>query len=102
MVTSWPVLTETLHMLDFNVNMQIDFLKWVNEGAVELFNLKKNHISRIIKLSEKYSNVPVDFADASLLVISEVENIKEIVTIDSDFYVYRNIRNDKLINVFNK
>ena len=48
----------------------------------------------------KYSDVPMDFADASLIIISELENIKEILSIDSDFYVYRNIRNGYVRNIF--
>jgi hypothetical protein len=98
--TTWPVITEVLHMLDFNVNTQIDFLKWLRRGAVVIRQFNINDISRIIELSEKYSDVPMDFADASLIVISELEDIKEIISIDSDFYVYRNIRNEYLKNVF--
>lgn len=98
--TTWPVITEVLHMLDFNVNTQIDFLKWLRRGALVIKQLTIEDLSRIINLSEKYSDVSMDFADASLIVISESENIKEIVSIDSDFYVYRNIRNEYLKNIF--
>lgn len=99
--TSLPVITEVLHMLDFNVNVQIDFLKWVNRGALEIVPISRESIVRIIELSEKYSDVPMDFADATLIVISEMENIKEIISIDSDLYIYRNIRNEYLKNIFN-
>jgi hypothetical protein len=98
--TTWPVITEVLHMLAFNVNTQIDFLKWLRRGAIVIKQLNIDDISRIIELSEKYSDVPMDFADASLIVISELEDIKEIISIDSDFYVYRNIRNEYLKNIF--
>lgn len=100
LVTSWAVITEVLHMLDFNVNVQMDFLKWVERDAMEIPILSKCHISRIIELSEKYSDVPMDFADATLMVISEAEKISEIITIDSDFHVYRNIRKEMLMNIF--
>ncbi|MDI3548598.1 MAG: uncharacterized protein PWR10_2250 [Halanaerobiales bacterium] len=99
--TSWPVITEVLHMLDFNVNVQIDFLKWISRDALEVIPISKESISRIIKLSEKYSDIPMDFADATLIVISEIENISEIIAIDSDFYIYRNIRNEYIKNIFN-
>jgi len=42
----------------------------------------------------------MDFADASLIIVSESENIKEIISIDSDFYIYRNIRNEYIKNIF--
>ncbi|MBA1337195.1 MAG: PIN domain protein [Firmicutes bacterium] len=99
--SSWPVITEVLHMLDFNVSVQIDFLKWISRGALDVKQISIENISRIIDLSEKYSDVPMDFADASLIIISELENINEIIAIDSDFYIYRNIRNEYIKNIFN-
>ncbi|KXS45455.1 hypothetical protein SAMN04488598_1065 [Halanaerobium congolense] len=98
--TTWPVITEVLHMLDFSVDTQIDFLKWISLGAIEVKQIDMADISRIIDLSEKYSDVPMDFADASLIIISETEGIKEIISIDSDFYIYRNIRNEYVKNIF--
>ena len=99
--TTWPVITEVLHMLDFSVGTQIDFLKWISLGAIEVKQIDVSDISRIIDLSEKYSDVPMDFADASLIIISELEDIKEIISIDSDFNIYRNIRNEYVKNIFN-
>ena len=99
-MTSWAVISETLHMLDFNVHVQADFLKWLERDAIELPVLEKRHIARIIELSEKYSDIPMDFADATLIVISEDERIGEIITIDSDSHVYRNIRREMLTNIF--
>ena len=99
--TSWPVITEVLHMLDYSVNTQIDFLKWVRKGALDIKQITTEDISRIIELSEKYSDIPMDFADASLIIIAESERIKEIISIDADFYIYRNIRNEYIKNIFN-
>lgn len=98
--TTWPVITEVLHMLDFSVDTQIDFLKWIDRGALDVKQISAKDISRIIKLSDKYSNVPMDLADATLIIIAELENIKEIISIDSDFYIYRNIRNEYVKNIF--
>ncbi len=100
LVTSWAVVTEALHMLDFNVNVQMDFLRWIKRDAIEIPALTKYHISRIIELTGKYSDVPMDFADATLIVLSEMENIGEIITIDSDFHVYSNLRKEMLTNIF--
>jgi len=43
----------------------------------------------------------MDFTDATLIIISEIKNIDDIISIDSDFYIYRNVRNKYLKNVFN-
>ena len=99
LVTSWPVITETLHMLDFDVRVQVDFLKWIQHDALDIIPLTKEHLSRIIALTSKYADVPMEFADASLIVISELEYIKEIITIDSGFHIYRNLRREMLKNL---
>ena len=76
-------------MLDFNVNVQIDFLKWLYREAIQIANLESEHIKRLIDLSEKYSDVPMDLADGSLLVVSEMTGIQNIIAIDTDYYIYR-------------
>ena len=38
---------------------------------------------------EQYENVPMDLADALLMATAESLNIREIVTVDSDFRIYR-------------
>ena len=87
-------------MLDFRVETQLDFLKWVNLGGVKIFELSTQMIDRIIELTAKYSDTPMDLADASLIVASEAARIDEIITIDSDFYVYRNFKYRMLNNIF--
>lgn len=100
LVTTWPVLTETLHILGFNVNTQIDFLQWVSKGGLDVFSITDESLLRIVELSRKYSDIPMDLADATLIVASEQKHIKDIITIDSDFYIYRTIRNEYLKNIF--
>ena len=97
LITSWPVITEVTHLLSFNVNVQIDFLEWLKREAVAIVNLENIHLERIIQLSKKYSDVPMDLADSSLIVIAELTNITDIITIDSDYYIYRT-KNKKLLN----
>jgi len=102
LLTTWPVVTETSHMLSFSTAVQIDFLKWIQRGGLQLAELDRSHVNRLIALSQQFSDVPMDLADASLIVTSENYKIGEIASIDSDFYIYRNIRNQFLVNVFLK
>ena len=87
-------------MLDFSVGAQVDFLKWVSRGGVQLFQISTPMLSRIIELTAKYSDTPMDLADASLMMAAESLHIEKIITIDSDFYVYRTFQNRMLTNVF--
>ncbi len=99
LTSTWPVITEVSHMLDFSTQTQIDFLTWVNLGGIYIEDIEKKDISRMIELSKKYSDIPMDLADASLIVTAEKINIKEIITIDSDYYIYRTINKEMLKNV---
>ena len=98
--TTWPVVTEVSHMLAFSTKTQINFFKWINRGGLEILELEHPHLLRIIELSEKFKDVPMDLADATLIVASELKNISQIASVDSDFYVYRNIRKKYLTNIF--
>jgi len=99
LVTTWPVITETSHMLSFNVNVQIDFLEWLKKGAVAIVNMGNEHLERIIELSKKYSDVPMDLADSSLMVVAELTGIRDIISIDSDYRIYKTGSGKKLNNV---
>ena len=46
-------------------------------------------IGRHLGLRRKYADVPMDFADASLVVLAMREGMDRIVSLDSDFEIYR-------------
>ena len=143
-ISTIAVLTEVSHMLDFNINAQIDFLKcmkrkiisrfisleekqrypsfkntveyyvdkgqehqlmttilsqMLNEGLI-IQEIRQCNISRIIELTKKYSDRPMDFADATLVVAAEITGIKQILSIDSDFDIYRLPGKEMIENVF--
>jgi len=89
LITTIASVTETLHLLDFNRNAQIDFIEWVQRGAVELQNIENCDFERLRELTEKYRNLPMDFADCCLVYLAEKLNINVVATIDRDFSIYR-------------
>jgi len=46
LITTTAVITETSHMLDFNVQTQIDFLKWINEKGIIIHEIQQNNFCR--------------------------------------------------------
>lgn len=98
--TTWPVVTEVSYMLNFNVQVQLNFLEWIQRGGLRIVDMNQVQLPRLISLTRKYNDVPMDLADATLIVASELLGIKEIASIDSDFYIYRDFRNQYLMNVF--
>jgi len=89
LATTLASITETLHLLDFNRNAQIDFLEWVHRGAVEIHNIENSDFKRLRELTEKYRDLPMDFADSCLVYLAEKLNLNTIATIDRDFTIYR-------------
>ncbi|MDR1363844.1 MAG: hypothetical protein LBJ35_07345 [Spirochaetaceae bacterium] len=57
-------------------------------------------IPRVIQFIQKYPDSPVDFADAALAPAAEKTGIRNIVSIDSDFDVYRLPGKKRIRNIF--
>ena len=89
LITTIASITETLHMLDFNRNAQIDFLEWIYMGAVEVLKIENSDFKRLKELTDKYRDLPMDFADSCLVCLAETLVLDTIVTIDRDFTIYR-------------
>lgn len=100
LITTWPVITEASHFLDFNVDVQADLLRWIDRGGLYIHDLGRSSIGRLIELTSRYRNVPMDLADATLVIVSEELGIKEIISIDSDFDVYRTLKKEFIQNNF--
>lgn len=91
LITTWPVITEVSYMLKEHVHLesQLDFLKWIVLGGTEIFNLTKENLSRIVELQKKYSNLSMDFADATIVVTAESLRTPKVFSIDKEFLIYR-------------
>ena len=76
LLTTIASITETLHLLDFNRNAQIDFIEWISRGGVEIYNIENSDFSRIKTLTDKYRDLPMDFADSCLVLLETVKNWK--------------------------
>lgn len=98
--TTWPVLTEVTHLLDFSVTAQIEFLTWIQRGAVQVLSLELKHLADIIALTKKYADQPMDLADASLVLAARLLKTKKVITFDSDFLVYRSDEKKRFENIF--
>ncbi len=98
LITTWAVLTEVSHILDFNLNVQLDFLKWVDLEGLTVYEISQKELTHIIKMVQNYANIPMDLADASLIYVAYQENIKNIISIDSNFDIYRTLKNGFLQN----
>lgn len=91
-ITTWPVMTETCHLLvaRLGVFSELAFLKSFSKGAFQVFDLPPDSGRRIEVLVRKYRDLPMDLADASLVILAEHLGHGRILTTDSrDFRSYR-------------
>jgi predicted nucleic acid-binding protein len=92
LVTTWPVLTETSHLIlaRLGTDALLRFMESAGRGAFQLFELTPRHFPRMHTLMEKYRDLPMDLADASLVVLAEESGSGRILSTDRrDFGAYR-------------
>jgi predicted nucleic acid-binding protein len=90
MATVWPALTEAMYLLADQPRAQDALWEMLQRGALQLLPLDVADAPRIRELMRKYSNRPMDLADAALVRVAEREGLRKIFTVDRrDFSVYR-------------
>ena len=93
-ITTDACLAEVMHNLKRVSGFQRVQAKVSNDiyrGLWQRESLIQEDFLTIAELFEKYQDVPADFADLTLVAISKRLNISEIVTLDSDFDIYRRV-----------
>lgn len=94
LVTSLAIVTETLYLLDFSVLNQEKFLRFIAEGLVEVLELKPDDFLLLADLMKKYQDCPMDFGDATLVVLANRLKTRQVLTLDiHDFGIFRTDRN---------
>lgn len=92
LITTWPVVTETCYLLlkHLGKDAQVSFMQSYTTGAYDLFDMTNSHVPRILELLEKYVDLPMDLADASLMILAEhLEEGRILSTDNRDFSTYR-------------
>jgi predicted nucleic acid-binding protein len=92
LICTWPVMTETCHLLTsrLSVESELAFMRSAAAGAFEIFALDTGHLPRLQQLMDKYRALPMDLADASLVVLAEELGSGRILSTDQrDFRAYR-------------
>lgn len=88
--TTEAVLTEVVYLLGPSFANQKPALDFIMLGGAELVSLSPTLLKRSSVLMAKYADLPMDFADATLVALAEERGITNIFTLDrKDFSVYR-------------
>ncbi|WP_061243627.1 type II toxin-antitoxin system VapC family toxin [Leptospira interrogans] len=97
--SSWPVVTEVVYLLSFSIDAQFDFLEWIERGSIQILDIQLEDLRYIKTRMKKYSDLSMDLADASLMCIAERQGIERIISIDSDFSIYKTLKGKFLQNL---
>ena len=93
-VTTEAVLTETLYLVGPQWRGQKVCLEFILRGVFQVVPASVPSLQRVAALMERYRNVPMDFADATLVALGEELGTDKIFTLDRrGFATYRLNRN---------
>jgi predicted nucleic acid-binding protein len=102
LLTTWPVLTEVCALLARRLGNEaaLDFLRWCQRGGVTLdtpaADTLPETLAQVLLISERFRDLPFDLADASVAEAAARHGIRHVLTIDSDFDVYRDAKGKAL------
>lgn len=91
-ITTWCVVTETCYLMQKRVGVDAPklFIRKIALGYLQIFDLNPSHCLRIEELMQKYKDLPMDLADASLVILAEELGHGRILSVDHrDFNTYR-------------
>ncbi len=89
MISCEAVLSE-VHFLTRDIPEAKDRIEsWLADGRLELPFSVRDHHTLLHELMVRYASVPMSFADACLVRMSELWPDAPVFTLDSDFRVYR-------------
>ena len=86
-MTCEAVLSETAHLLGERGTRSLAAL--LRRGALVCRYRFADDMDAVLKLLEKYADVPMSFADACLVRMTETLNDPMLLTTDTDFRIYR-------------
>jgi uncharacterized protein len=84
-----PVLTEAAYLLWRHTKAQDALFELLHNGALKIAFRIEEHLGALRKLLQKYRDTPMSLADACIVLMAEIHERHAVLTLDSDFSVYR-------------
>ena len=84
-----PVLTEAIYLLRRYATAQDALFELLQNGALKVAFRIDGHVGELRKLLQKYRDTPMSLADACIVRMAEIHEGHAVLTLDSDFSVYR-------------
>lgn len=91
-MTTYPVLVECVHLMFSRIGVAktLTWMETLGTQGVGVFVMGADHLPRLTALMRQYADLPMDLADASLVLLAEENGDGRIVSTDErDFHAYR-------------
>lgn len=88
-ITCEAVITEVTHLTSTRLNRPHLVLEMLVLGILEMTYTLRGDEDEVLSLMTKYADVPMDLADACLVRMTEQHRTYQLLTVDSDFLIYR-------------
>jgi predicted nucleic acid-binding protein len=92
-----PVLAETMHLLARLPRAQDALFGLLENGALRIAFRVEEHVPDLHRLHRKYRDRPMSLADACIVRMAELHDRHAVLTLDSDFSVYRKHGREPLV-----
>ena len=92
-----PVLAETMYLLRRYPRAHDLLFELLQNGALSIAFRIDEHIGVLRKLLQKYRDTPMSLADACIVRMTEIFDRHAVLTLDSDFLIYRKHGRDSLV-----
>jgi predicted nucleic acid-binding protein len=84
-----PVLTEASYLLARYPRAQAALFDLLQNGALSVAFRMEDHVAALHSLLQKYRDTPMSLADGCIVRMAEIHDRHDVLTLDSDFSVYR-------------
>jgi predicted nucleic acid-binding protein len=89
LLTCESVISEACFLLDQTPTGSASVFEMLLRRAIAISFRLEDHVKEVRALREKYSDVPMSVADASLVRMAEHLTQSAVMTLDRDFKIYR-------------
>lgn len=89
MITCEAVLAEATYLTRQVVGARAALIEMIGDEFLKIGIGAADHHSELLTMIRRYANVPMSLADACLVRLAEIFPQSPVLTLDSDFSVYR-------------
>jgi predicted nucleic acid-binding protein len=97
LLTTSAVITEAMHLLEASPDGPMSLAEFVQTADIHIAeSTQAAELIRAASLMRTYSDTPMDFADATLVLLADQTGVHEMLTLDRrGFSTYRTAKNHR-------